>query len=128
MRLLCIHCQKISQPGTPIGHPEYGFQALLVRLAETQCTRVAQRLFFFHSEEELALWHIMTVHELPDLYGTSWNINYLLCRLATHAVQAGWLKRGMKMGANRSRVEQTAVLDRKELCAGYFLALSDMCI
>lgn len=76
----------------------------------------------------MALWHIMTVHELPDFYGTLWNINYLLCKLATHAKQAGQLKRGAKMGVTRSGVEQTSVLDRKGLCAGYFLALSDICI
>lgn len=31
----------------------------------------------------MTLWHITTVHELPDLCGTSWNINDPLCKLAT---------------------------------------------
>ena len=83
---------------------------------------------FFHPEGEVALWHIMIFHELPDLYGTSWNISYLLCKLATHAKQAPQLRRGVKMGAKRSGVEQAALLDRKGLCAGCFLALSDICI
>lgn len=51
----------------------------------------------------------MTVHELLVLHGTLWNINYLLGKLATHAEQAGRMKRGVKTGANRSGVEQAAV-------------------
>lgn len=64
----------------------------------------------------------MTVHELLDLYGALWNINDPLCKLATQ------LHSGVKTGASRSGVEQTAAADREGLCAAYFLALSDICI